>query len=52
MAAVTTYAFVGLVLWTVVAFLASVTVGRTLRRMEPIPVRTRSQRIADARRTR
>jgi hypothetical protein len=52
MAAVVTYAFVGVVLWTVVAFLAAVAVGRTLRRLEPIPVRTSSQRIVDLRRTR
>jgi hypothetical protein len=52
MAAVTTFVFVAVVLCAAVAFRASVAFGRTLHRLEPIPVRTRSQRIADLRRPR
>ena len=52
MAAVATFAFVGIAVWTVVAFIAAVFIGRTLRRMEPIPVRTSSQRVVDLRRVR
>lgn len=49
MAAVATFALVGLVLWTVVSFAASVAIGRTFR---PIPVRTSSRRIVDLRNSR
>jgi len=52
MAAVATYAFVGFAVWTVVAFVAAVAIGRSLHRMEPIPVRTSSRRIVDLRRPR
>lgn len=43
MAAVPTLV-VGLVLWTAIASVAGVIVGQALRRLEPIPVRTRSRR--------
>ena len=49
MAAVATLAFVAFALWTVVSFFAAVVVGRTLRRLEPIPVRSSSRRIVDLR---
>jgi len=49
MVAVATFAIVGIAVWTVLAFAASVVIGRTLRRMEPIPVRTSSRRIVDLR---
>jgi len=52
MTAVVTFAFLGLVLWTVVSFVAALAVGRTLRRLEPIPVRTSPQRVVDLRRAR
>ena len=52
MAAVATLAFVAFALWTVVSFFAAVVIGRTLRRLEPIPVRTSSQRVVDLRRVR
>ena len=51
MAAVATFVFVGFVLWTFVAFLAAVVVGRTLRRLEPVPVRSRARRVVDLRRS-
>ena len=49
MAAVATFAFVGIAVWTVMAFITAVFIGRTLRRMEPTPVRTSSRRIVDLR---
>ena len=52
MAAVATFAFVGIAVWTVVAFAAAVVIGHALRRMEPIPVRTSSRRIVDLRQSR
>ena len=51
-AAVATLAFVAFALWTVVSFFAAVVIGRTLRRLEPIPVRISSQRVVDLRRVR
>jgi hypothetical protein len=44
--------FVGLALWTAVAFAVAVVVGCALRRMEPIPVRTDTRRVVDLRRSR
>jgi hypothetical protein len=49
MAAVVTLVFVGVGLWTGLSFVAAVVVGRTLRRLEPIPVRGRASRIVDLR---
>ena len=50
MAAVPTLVFVGLALWTAVAFVVAVVVGHALRRMQPIPVRTSTRRVVDPRR--
>ena len=52
MAAVPTLVFVGLALWTAVAFVLAVVVGHVLRRLEPIPVRVAERRIVDLRRAR
>ena len=52
MAAVPTLVFVGLALWTAVAFVLAVVVGHVLRRLEPIPVRVTERRIVDLRRAR
>jgi len=50
MAAVPTLVFVGLALWTAVAFVLAVVVGHALRRVQPIPVRVRENRVVDLRR--
>jgi hypothetical protein len=41
-------------MWTGLSFVAAVVIGRTLRRLEPVPVRVRSEapRIVDLRCTR
>jgi hypothetical protein len=52
MAAVASYAYLGITLWTLVSLVAAVLVGRALRRLEPIPVRARSSRVVDLRRPR
>ncbi len=52
MAAVVQLVALVLAIWTAVAMLVAVAVGRTIRRLEPIPVRVRPQRIVDLRRTR
>ena len=44
MAAVPTLIFVGLALWTAVAFVIAVVVGHALRRAQPIPVRVSDRR--------
>ncbi|GEM_PF-5608934 len=44
MAAVPTLVFVGLALWTAVAFIVAVVVGHALRRAQPIPVRVNDRR--------
>jgi hypothetical protein len=49
MAAVVTLVFVGVGFWTGLSFVAAVVVGRSLRRLEPIPVRARASRIVDLR---
>jgi hypothetical protein len=51
MAAVQLVALV-LAVWTAVGMLVAVAVGRTLQRLEPIPVRVRPQRVVDLRRIR
>jgi putative solute:sodium symporter small subunit len=45
MAAVVRLVFVSVALWTAVSFLAAVVIGRALRRMQPIPVRTATRRV-------
>jgi hypothetical protein len=52
MAAVATFALVGIAVWTLVAFVAALVLGHTLRRLEPVPVRTSSRRIVDLRQSR
>jgi len=49
MAAVATFAFVGIAVWTLVSFVAAVVIGHVLRRVETVPVRTSSRRIVDLR---
>jgi hypothetical protein len=49
MAAVVTLVFVAVGVWTGLSFLAALAVGRSLRRLEPIPVRTRAPRYVDLR---
>jgi hypothetical protein len=44
MAAVPTFVFVGLTLWTAVSFVVAVVVGHALRRVQPIPVRVDDRR--------
>jgi hypothetical protein len=41
-------------MWTALSFVAAVVIGRTARRLEPVPVRVRSEapRIVDLRRSR
>jgi hypothetical protein len=36
--------FVGLATWTAVSFVVAVVIGHAMRRMQPIPVRSRSPR--------
>ena len=46
-------AFVVIGVWTVLSFLVALAVGRTMRRLEPIPVRVRqAPRLIDLRRAR
>jgi hypothetical protein len=52
MAAVVTLVFVGVALWTGLSFVAAVVVGRTMRRLQPIPVRVSARRVVDPRRIR
>ena len=54
MAAVPHLALLVVGVWTIFSFMAAVVVGRTLRRLEPVPVRVRSQapRSIDPRRAR
>ena len=49
MAAVVTLIFVGVGLWTGLSVVAAVVVGRSLRRLQPIPVRARAPRYVDLR---
>jgi hypothetical protein len=51
MAAVAQLVVLVLAIWTAAAFAVAVVVGRTLRRLEPVPVpvRTRAQRVVDLR---
>jgi hypothetical protein len=44
MAAVPTLVFVGLALWTAVAFVVAVVTGHALRRVQPVPVRVDDRR--------
>jgi len=52
MAAVVSFAYAGIALWTLVSLVAAVLIGRALRRLDPIPVRVSSQRVVDVRRPR
>jgi hypothetical protein len=50
MPAVPTLVFVGLALWTTVAFVVAVVIGHAMRRVQPIPVRVHDRRVVDVRR--
>ena len=50
MAAVLQIVALVLAVWTAVAFVVAVAVGRTIRRLEPIPVRVRPNNVVDIRR--
>ena len=50
MAAVLQTVALVLAIWTALAFLVAVAVGRTIRQMEPIPVRVRRTNVVDLQR--
>jgi len=52
MAAVVTLIFVGVAFWTALSVVAAVVIGRTMRRVEPIPVRVSARRVVDLRHVR
>jgi hypothetical protein len=54
MAAVSHMVLTVLGMWTALSFVVAVVIGRALRRLEPVPVRVRSEspRIVDLRRAR
>ncbi|MCU1448413.1 MAG: hypothetical protein JWP02_583 [Acidimicrobiales bacterium] len=54
MAAVSHMVLTVLGMWTALSFMAAIVVGRALRRLEPVPVRVRSEapRVVDLRRAR
>jgi putative solute:sodium symporter small subunit len=50
MAAVAQIILLVLAIWTAVAFVVAVAVGRTLRQLEPVPVPVRQYPVIDLRR--